>query len=190
MTRQDTPTTAHNQGPRRNMAALATARERQAQALELRKQGLTWATIADRLGYNDHAAAYRAAKKALDRIPAQSVDDYRKVELERLEHAHALAQIAVKTRNEDGTPGVNLKALDTITRISERRSKLLGLDHNEARQAAAAEASVIIEATRLQLLTHALYTALTNAGLTIDQQTAVVDHFNQQLETVGLTEKE
>lgn len=190
MTRQDTPTTAHNQGPRRNMAALATARERQAQALELRKQGLTWATIADRLGYNDHAAAYRAAKKALDRIPAQSVDDYRKVELERLEHAHALAQIAVKTRNEDGTPGVNLKALDTITRISERRSKLLGLDHNEARQAAAAEASVIIEATRLQLLTHALYTALTNAGLNIDQQTAVVDHFNQQLETVGLTEKE
>lgn len=177
-------------GTRRHFARTTKTRQRQEHALELRKQGLTWATIAERAGYSDPAAAYRGAKAALDRIPAQSVNDYRKVELERLEHAHALAQIAVKTRNEDGTPGVNLKALDTITRISERRSKLLGLDHNEARQAAAAEATVIIEATRLQLLTHALYTALTNAGLTIDQQTAVVDHFNQQLETVGLTEKE
>lgn len=177
-------------GIARNPTRLAANRQRQAYALELRKQGHPWAVIAEKAGYSDAAAAYRGAKAALDRIPAQSVEDYRKVELERLEHAHTLATAAIKISNPDGTPGVNLKALDTITRLSERRSKLLGLDHNEARQAAAAEASVIIEATRLQLLTHALYTALTNAGLNIEQQTQVVDHFNQQLEIVGLASKE
>ena len=55
-------------------------------ALELRKAGVPYATIAERLGWKSAQAAHKAVKKALDSQINESVEDLRSMEIERLNH--------------------------------------------------------------------------------------------------------
>lgn len=157
-------------------------RQRQAKALQLRLEGRPWQQVADLAGYAHVSSAHKAVKTALDRVPKANAEQYRALEEQRLDELTRLASEA--TRPAEG--GVNLDAVRTLVRISERRSKLLGLDHNEARNADALQRASEAASIDWQKLTHALYTALTNAGLTADEQTRVVDLFNEQLEKYGL----
>lgn len=116
--------------------------ERDAQAAELRGQGLTYAAIGERLGCSK-SVAYERVRRAFRDTLAEPADQARAVELARLEDAHdrALAvllreHITVShgrvVKDEDGNTiiddGPVLQAVDRIRALSESRRKLLGLD--------------------------------------------------------------
>ena len=59
--------------------------ERWSQALNLRLAGASYEAIARRLGYGDHSGARYAVSKAMERSIQEPADEYRKLELERLD---------------------------------------------------------------------------------------------------------
>lgn len=94
------------------------AKERQAQALELRLAGATYEAIADRLGYANKGGAHKAVQAALeDRLTLSSTDgEDLAVELARLDAI--LVGLWGTARRGD------LQAIDRVLRISERRQQL------------------------------------------------------------------
>lgn len=95
-------------------------RRRQLEALELRKQGLGYQAIADRLGYKNVSSAYQAVQAILKATLREPADELRRIEAERLDSL----MTAVYRRAQDGDE----KALDRVLRVMERRARLLGLD--------------------------------------------------------------
>jgi len=100
----------------RKIAAL----ERKMKALELRKAGVDYMTIAKRLGYASASGAHNAVKAALKLTLQEPADDLRKLELERIDAALS----AIWTQVMKGNHG----AVDRFIRLSERRARLIGLD--------------------------------------------------------------
>jgi AraC-like DNA-binding protein len=96
------------------------SQERVAKALELRKAGETLQQIADQLGYANPSAVYAAIRRTLDQIVVPAVEEYRKMELERLD----ALQLAVWPAARRG----DYQAIDRVLKIMERRARLLGLD--------------------------------------------------------------
>ncbi len=96
------------------------ALDKQLLALQLRKAGASFEQVAKACGYANAGGAFKAVKTALKKTLQEPADDLRKLELARLDEAQAA--IWAKVKNGD------LKAIDRLLRISERRSKLLGLD--------------------------------------------------------------
>jgi len=89
-------------------------------ALELRRAGLAYEGIAERLGYQTRNGAHRAVARVLARNPAADVDAVRELETDRLDRLLvAVWPVALK-----GEP----KAVDQVLKIAERRARLLGLD--------------------------------------------------------------
>jgi AraC-like DNA-binding protein len=97
---------------------------RATQALSLRRQGYTLAEVAEKCGYQDKSGAYRAIKRELDRLPAGDAADLRKLEVIRLE---SMLKIAVEMAEDKSYRG-RLFAVDRVIAISERLSRLMGLD--------------------------------------------------------------
>ena len=113
--------------------------EKQRQALELRKAGVTFQEIADALGYATAQGALLAVESGLRKTLQQPADELRKIDLERLETM--LRQVwpfviapTVKAMPIGG--GVAMQVWDdakfhatgTVLTILARRAKLLGLD--------------------------------------------------------------
>ena len=96
------------------------AKERQKQALELRIAGVTFQTIADRVGYKSPQAAWDAVSRALAEIPRPAAEQLRALDVERLDKL----EVAVWPRALRGEPDAVLSAL----RILGQRAKLLGLE--------------------------------------------------------------
>jgi hypothetical protein len=97
-------------------------KERTAQALELRKAGLTYRQIGERLGFTEQGA-HICVTRALERIgklAADEVEAVRLLEIERLDRM--LAAIWGQVLNG------NFGAIDRALRIQERRARLQGLD--------------------------------------------------------------
>jgi predicted transcriptional regulator len=94
--------------------------ERECAALELRKAGKTFDEIARALGYSERGGAAKAVGRALDATIRERADELRKLEAERLDALTA----ALWPRAMDG----DLKSVDRVLSIMERRAKLLGLD--------------------------------------------------------------
>ena len=90
------------------------------EVVKLRRGGLTWDLIADRVGYSNPSGAYRAYQKALERVVAEDVNAIRELETERLD----LAQSAIWGKVLQG----DNPSIANLLRIMERRAKLLGLD--------------------------------------------------------------
>jgi uncharacterized membrane protein YccC len=99
------------------------AAERQRQALELRKAGVSFVKIAQMLGYKGGPGAFYAVSAALKRTLEQPAAELRKLEGERLDMA--LQAIATRVRQGD------LGAIDRWLRCCESRRKLDGLDAPE-----------------------------------------------------------
>lgn len=97
--------------------------ERQVQAVELRKSGLGFQEIADRLGYASVSGAHKAVMSALRKTLQEPTDELRRLELERLDTMlHSLwPAIVAKNAYTPRTVEVALKVMD-------RRAALLGLD--------------------------------------------------------------
>lgn len=103
----------------------ANAATRAALAVHLRAQRLTFDEIAHRAGYASPGAARNAIQRELQRIVVEDVDELRREEVAMLDELHAECWQRLK----DETYGKSkLFAVDRILAISERRSKLMGLD--------------------------------------------------------------
>lgn len=96
--------------------------EKDLKAARLRQSGLIYAEIAGRLGYANASGAQKAVERAKKRAKTdqETVDDLRQREVERLD----MLQAGLWSKALKG----DTKAIDRVARISEQRSKLLGLD--------------------------------------------------------------
>lgn len=104
-------------------AQRAATAERRGKAIALRLAGMDYDNIAQRLGYADRAAACKDIQRALEANVAQqtqSADTLREVELMRLDRLQAAAWQAAAQGN--------LKAIETVLKVVDRRCRLLGLD--------------------------------------------------------------
>jgi len=97
------------------------AQEHQAKAVELRKRGLTYRSIAQQLGISA-PAVYKSIKKAMDQLRAQvyiDVGTIRTMDLEKLD--------AVEMGMWPGVSKGNHNAANTILKAMDQRAKHLGL---------------------------------------------------------------
>ena len=94
--------------------------EREAKVLELRRGGLTFDTIAKRLGFAYASGAHAAYENACKRIVYAEVEEIRKIEMDRLD----IAKSAIWTNVLRG----DIPSVTALIRIMDRRAKLLGLD--------------------------------------------------------------
>jgi hypothetical protein len=93
---------------------------KETEVVKLRRGGLTWDSIAERMGYAYPAAAHAAYKRAAARVVHEDVEAIRAIETDRLD----VIQSAVWGKALSG----EINAVQTVLKIMERRSKLLGLD--------------------------------------------------------------
>lgn len=152
-------------------------RERMTKALNLRKAGASYQQIADQLHYNDRSAAHHAVTTALKQLIQEPGEDVLLLELARLDDLTT----AVWRKAITGDP----KAIDTALRISERRSKLQGLDEAENRIAGALERSATADERQTQMLFIALQGILLDLNLTPEQEDAapaIVAHHLREVE--------
>jgi len=91
-------------------------------ALRLRSLGMSYQAIADQMGVTK-ATAYNRCQRALAAIPAEAVDEFRRIEGGRLD---LLLEVAME-RALSGEKNA-LFAIDRVLAIQERRARLLGLD--------------------------------------------------------------
>lgn len=90
------------------------------EALKLRSRGATFQQIADTMGCSK-GAAYQRVSRALAAIPQEAVEEYRKLECERLDMLLAVAfQKAINEKS--------MTAVDRCVLLMERKSKLMGYD--------------------------------------------------------------
>ena len=99
--------------------------ERRLEALKLRKMGLSYVKIAKRLGVSSFTIGndLRFCLKELVELTAQETDEYRQLEVERLDKMIEVCMIQI----EAGGNGA-LWAIDRAITIADRRAKFLGLD--------------------------------------------------------------
>jgi hypothetical protein len=118
--------------------------ERDAQAVEYRRRGLSYRQIAAQMSWKNQASAYEAVQRGLIDSISEASDEVRRLELDKLDEyqRHALRVLATPhflvsngvlitdPDSEKPLPDDSpvLAALDRLLKISERRSKLLGLD--------------------------------------------------------------
>lgn len=104
-------------------AQRAATAERRAKAVAMRLAGVDYDTIAQRLGYASRGAAYTDIDRALQTRLAEQrhgADVLRQQELARLDRLQAAAWTAAASGD--------LKAIETVLKVIDRRCKLLGLD--------------------------------------------------------------
>ena len=107
-------------GRPKGKAPSAETLAKEQEVLKLRRGGLTWDLIAQRVGYSNASGAYQAYQKSLSRVVAEDVNAIRELETERLD----LAQSAIWGKVLQG----DNPSIANLLRIMERRAKLLGLD--------------------------------------------------------------
>ena len=108
------------------ITATERRRRREAEGARLRAQGLSYADIADRLGYRDPSSAHKAVSRALASSYREPTEAARLLALNRLD---ALRQslAAIATDTAVSTRGV-LGALRLLLDVEKREAALLGLD--------------------------------------------------------------
>lgn len=98
---------------------------REVEALRLRAQGMTLEKIAEATGYATKSGAKRAIDRILADVKFDAVDQYRQLELTRLEAAIArLSEVMYGSDDEH----VVVAAARELRRLSESIRKMLGLD--------------------------------------------------------------
>lgn len=124
--------------------------ERDAEAARLKSRGLSYGQIARNLGYETDSGAYKAVQRALAAVPAESVDELRRIQAEQIDALTAKAIEVLESTHyahtqhgelvrgpegpngEPGEPLIDsmpvLHAIDRVIRLAERRSKLMGMD--------------------------------------------------------------
>lgn len=91
------------------------------EALTMRSRGFTYQKIADAMGCS-MTGAFKRVQRALAAIPQEAVEEYRRLEGERLDSLLAVALHQALTGSR------SLLAIDRVLAIMDRRAKLMGLD--------------------------------------------------------------
>lgn len=94
--------------------------------LRLRAARMTYEQIAQEMGYTDKATARNALIRALTRHEAENVTELRALENLALDDDERVLRSIIADRN--AAASLRLKAIDSRTRLSARRSRLNGLD--------------------------------------------------------------
>lgn len=111
---------ARKQNGQKTKPETIEAKQRAVLALEARKEGKTFAQIAEEVGYNSPQAAHDAVKRALDAMIREPAESVRRLELERLDTLWQIQYLNAQAGD--------VQAMAACMRIMERRAKLLGLD--------------------------------------------------------------
>lgn len=131
-TSQETPSTRKRRA-RRQPAARTTSStlqvvEKRADAIRLRIDGLSYQTIADRLGYANRGAAFKAVEAGRREVLTEPAEELVALESMRLDAMLRNASQVLEAAKADGDSELGLKALDRQLRISDARCRLLGLN--------------------------------------------------------------
>ena len=118
------PQRARNRDNSRGKTRDVNAVTRVHTAIQLYAQHLSWDDIAARAGYASRGAAHNAVMREMDRVVVKDIDELRTQELHMLNIMHSEVWDLFMDRKNKG----RLFAADRILAISERRSKLLGMD--------------------------------------------------------------
>ena len=94
--------------------------ERRADALRLRRHGKTYAEVADALGYSSAASASKDVHRALAKVVHEEGHALLALERERTESLLAIAWPMAEAGDT--------RAIREVTRILERRARMLGID--------------------------------------------------------------
>jgi hypothetical protein len=94
--------------------------DKEIKIIELRRAGVTWEKIAKEVGFKNASGAYKMYQRAAERMVRPHLEEYRDMQLDRLERMH----MAVWPRAKDG----DLRAIDTALRIADREANLLNLN--------------------------------------------------------------
>jgi predicted DNA-binding protein (UPF0251 family) len=93
------------------------------EALRLRSTGgMSYQKVADIIGVSKKTA-YNRVQRALASIPAEAVDEFRRIEGERLDFALEAVMEKIQSRDKGF-----LFAVDRMLTIMDRRAKMMGLD--------------------------------------------------------------
>jgi hypothetical protein len=95
-------------------------RAKETEIVSLRRAGHTWEAISNIAGYKNPMDAYRIFQKALTRHLMPKLEELRLVEMDRVD---ALT-LVLWGKAEEG----DIKAIETIIKLMERRAKITGLD--------------------------------------------------------------
>jgi hypothetical protein len=94
--------------------------KKEANVIQLRLAGATWTEIAAAVGYSGPSGAYGAYQRAAKRVIAPKIEELREMELDRLDRLQRGVWASAI--------GGNVRAVDSVLRIMDRRARLLGLD--------------------------------------------------------------
>jgi hypothetical protein len=103
--------------------------ERDAECVRMRKACLDWDTIVEKLGYSSRGHAHDRFIAMMRNYPRDDVEQMRDLELDRIDLACQQLAPAIRA---GGMVGV--KAIEAWNKLSERRSKLMGLDKPDRRE--------------------------------------------------------
>lgn len=112
----------------RGSRTTADEQTRQLEALRLRLAGHTFPEIAEELRYRDKSAAWKAVHRCLDRQEAEGVEHLRRLESARLDVLQRRLSIELDEIAAGSDPDGVVRIVQTLIRLSERRSRLMGLD--------------------------------------------------------------
>jgi hypothetical protein len=108
------------QGSPKGSAGKAEVVAREAEIIKLRRGGLTYDMIAEKMGYASASVARQAYQRGMERYVAPDVNEIRQLESERLD----IAQAAIW----QGVLSGDNQSVANLIKIMERRAKLFGLD--------------------------------------------------------------
>lgn len=96
---------------------------RRAECFKMRMQGRTFPEIATELGYNSKQSAWSDYQAALRDARNEYTDD-----LEELRAFELVRLDAIAARAWEYDAAMDIKALDVLLKVADRRARLLGLD--------------------------------------------------------------
>ena len=102
--------------------------DRKLAALELRKQGMGFWDIAQKLGYKSSSGAYAAVVTALCEVLREPAEEVRALEIERLDKMITHLMPYIDRPDAKSSWDIKFSAMDRVIKLMDRRAKYLGLD--------------------------------------------------------------
>ncbi len=124
--------------------------EKALEILRLRREGKSFRAIGKAVGL-DHKLAWKIHQKYLEQVrqvTEQQAEDIRDLELIRLDRALETVTTILESQYQE--PDVRLRAVDRLVKISERRTKLRGVDAPEKVEVSGPDgAAIALEVDRM-----------------------------------------
>jgi hypothetical protein len=137
--------------------------ERDYKCVQMRRAAVDWVTIAQELGYASTGHAHDRFLAFMRAYPRDDVEAMRDLELDSIEQK--MRQL------EAGCAKGEARAIEVWNKLSERRSKLMGLDKPERKEVTVLTEDVVDRAIREEL--EQLQRTARNAGVDIPETAAV-----------------